>query len=118
MLTEARFGGICKATTRGGFTMARRRTYLQEAHDHYEQSLALLATRLPRSLIIKGTTLLALGGASAVTQLLAACAAGASQDSVTREISDEGKYQWSKYPYIEKYNFRNMPWPTAPYIDG
>jgi peptide/nickel transport system substrate-binding protein len=99
--------------------MAKKRTYLQEAYDYYEERRrAWLGAQVPRSFIIKGTTLVALGGASAVTQLLAACASGAVEQSVTREISQEGAYKWSKYPFIEKYNFRNMPWPATPYVDG
>ena len=99
--------------------MAQKRTYLQEAYDYYEERRrGWLAMQIPRSLMVKGTTLLALGGTSAVTQLLAACAGGASQESVTREISEVGAYKYSKYPFIEKYNFRNMPWPSTPYVDG
>ncbi len=101
--------------------MAPKRIYLQEASDYYREQEGrqrLMAARIPRSLVIKGTTLLALGGASAVQALLAACAASAGQESVTKEISAEGSYKYSKYPYIEKYNFRNLSWGGTPYVDG
>jgi len=99
--------------------MASKRTYLQEAYDYYEERMAhWMAIHVHRGLIVKGTTLLALGGASAVTQLLAACASSGGQESVAREISAEGAYKYSKYPYIEQYNFRNLPWGGTPYVDG
>jgi hypothetical protein len=79
----------------------------------------MLARRVPRSVVVKAGTLAALGGASAVMQILAACAQGGAtaEDQVVR-ASAEGSYTYSKYPHIEKYNFRNLPWPTTPYIDG
>jgi peptide/nickel transport system substrate-binding protein len=101
--------------------MANKQSYFQEAADYWREQQwrqRLMAARVPRSLVVKGTTLLALGGAGAVNQILAACAASAGREGVTKEISTEGSYKWSKFPYIEKYNFRNLPWPTTPYWDG
>ena len=81
--------------------MAPKRTYLQEAHDYYEEQIAFMAARVPRSLIIKGTTLLALGGAGAVQAILAACAAGGASTETVAGTSAEGSYKYSKYPFIE-----------------
>ncbi len=50
--------------------MKPKRSYLDEAHDYYREQQSRqrrLAARVPRSVVIKGTTLLALGGAGAVT---------------------------------------------------
>jgi hypothetical protein len=63
--------------------MAQKRTYLQEAYDYHEQRMAFMAARVPRSLIVKGTTLLALGAQGSI-QLMAACAA-AQPGAVTRK---------------------------------
>ena len=101
--------------------MAPKRTYLQEAHEYYrwqEWCQQMLAMRIPRSIVIKAGSLAALGGASALSQLLAACTLGASEQEDISRASTEGSYKWSKYPMIEKYNFRSMPWPTTPYVDG
>jgi hypothetical protein len=68
--------------------------------------------------VVKASTLAALGGSAAISQLLAACAGGgATTDELTR-VSEEGAYKWSKYPLVEKYNYRNLPWTATPYYDG
>ncbi len=100
--------------------MSQERSYVNQAYEYYhEQSARLFTTRVPRNVVLKAGTLAALGGASALSQLLAACAEGgaSTSDEVVR-ASAEGSYKYSKYPHIEKFNFRNLPWPATPYVDG
>src|SRR5437867_2491221 len=94
--------------------------YLQEANDYAREFWARMALRrtIPRRLVVKAGTLLALGGTSAVSQILAACSSGAQQTEQLERAVGEGQYKWSKYPMVEKYNFRNLPWGGTPYIDG
>ena len=101
--------------------MASKRTYLEQASDYYREQRwhqRLLAARVPRSLAIRAGTLAALGGASVLSQILAACAGGGAQQETTVGTSAEGSYKYSKFPYIEKYNWRNLPWGGTPYVDG
>ncbi len=98
-----------------------QQSYFAEAHEHYKEQRwrrRLLAARLPRSLVVRAGTLAALGGSTALGQLLAACAASGSGKTATVGITAEGSYKYSRFPAIEKYNFRNLPWPTTPYVDG
>lgn len=101
--------------------MARRKqTYLEEAYEYWREvwrRQMAVATR--RSLFLRGSTLAALGGASALNSLLAACASGA--ETVQREVQREaerGTYQYSRYPLVEKYNWRLLPWGGTPYYGG
>src|SRR3989304_2344230 len=97
------------------------RSYAQQAHDYYREQRGhqrLLAARVPRSLAIRAGTLAALGGASVLSQILAACAGGGAEPETTGGTSAEGSYKYSKFPYIEKYNWRNLPWGGTPYVDG
>jgi peptide/nickel transport system substrate-binding protein len=101
--------------------MPTKKTYIQEAADYSRERRwqeRMLEARVPRSLVVRAGTLAAFGGASAISQLLAACAqAGSSTENLTAP-SAEGAYKYSKYPYIEKYNWRNLPWGDTPYVDG
>ena len=101
--------------------METHRSYAQQAHDYYREQRwhqRLLAARVPRSLAIRAGTLAALGGASVLSQILAACAGSGAQKETAIGISAEGAYKYSKFPMIEKYNWRNLPWGGTPYVDG
>jgi hypothetical protein len=102
--------------------MAHKQPYLEQANNYFREQRwreRLLVARVPRSLVVKAGTLAALGGASAVAQLLAACAGGGASDAGTGgQTAGEGAYKWSKYTMIEKYNWRNLPWGGTPYLDG
>ena len=99
--------------------MPQRRTYQDEAYDYLrERTQRLMSTRVPRNLVIKGSTLIALGGASGLAQLMAACTQAGSTREATIGTSAEGSFKYSKYPLIEKYNWRNLPWGGTPYVDG
>jgi hypothetical protein len=101
--------------------MRQQQLYLEEAYEHLREQRwrqRLLAARVPRSLVVRAGTLAALGGASAVAQILAACSAGGTAKETVIGTSAEGAYKYSKYPYIEKYNWRSLPWGGMPYIDG
>ena len=95
----------------------RKQTYEQEAYEYYNQLLGRLAA-LPasRSLVIRAGTLAALGGASALSSLLAACARGTVERDAATETG-EARLAWL-HPYAQKYHWRNLPWPTEPYYDG
>ena len=96
-------------------------SYLDQAVEYYrerEWSRRLLAARVPRNLVVKTGTLLTLGGASAVSQLLTACTQAASREADLSAPSAEGSYKYSKYPLIERYNWRSLPWGGTPYVDG
>src|SRR3972149_3078210 len=101
--------------------MALKQSYIEQAHEYYREQewrRSLLAARVPRSLVVKAGTLAALGGGAAISQLLAACAGGAAEKETVIRASAEGTYKYSKYPYIEKYNWRSLPWGGSPYVDG
>jgi hypothetical protein len=92
--------------------MAQKQSYLDQANEYFRQQRwrdRILAARVPRGIVVKGGTLAALGGASAIAQILAACASGAAEDTSLTQMSVEGAYKYSKFPMIEKYNWRNLP---------
>lgn len=98
--------------------MGRKQTYEEEAYQyHREQFRKMMAVRASRQLVIRAGTLAALGGASAINGLLAACAAG-SQEPELLQLTEAGQYKYSRYPLVEKYHWRTLPWPTTPYIGG
>jgi ABC-type transport system substrate-binding protein len=102
-------------------TFMNSQPYLDQAFEYHRekewlQRLAL--ARVPRRAIVKAGTLGALGGAGALGPLLAACTQAARQESDLAGTSAEGSYKYSKYPLIEKYNWRNLPWGGTPYVDG
>ena len=102
--------------------MTQHQSYQEQAGDHYREQRwqqRLLAARVPRSLVIRGGTLAALGGASAVAQILAACAGGAARDAgLGGATAAEGAFKYSRFVMIEKYNWRLLPWGGTPYVDG
>ena len=96
-------------------------SYRDEAFAYYRErqwQQRLMAARVPRNLVVKGGTLVALGGASALAQLIAACTQAGSTQGTSLGTSAEGNFKYSKYPLIEKYNWRHLPWGGTPYIDG
>src|SRR5574341_14479 len=101
--------------------MERHASYVEQAYDYYREQRwkqRLLAARVPRGLVVRAGTLAGLGGASAVAQILAACAAGGTSKETVIGTSAEGAYQYSKYAYIEKYNCRSLAWGGTPCVDG
>jgi len=101
--------------------MTLKQSYIEQAHEYHREQewrRRLLAARVPRSLVVKAGTLAALGGGAAISPLLAACAGGAAEKETVIGASAEGTYKYSKYPYIEKYNWRSLPWGGTPYVDG
>lgn len=99
--------------------MMRKRSYLEEAHERYwELWRKALATELSRSVAVRAGTLLALGGVSALNGLLAACARGQAQETTGVQELAEGTYRFSRYPLVEKYNWRLLPWGGTPYVGG
>jgi len=100
--------------------MARRQSYIQEAQVYHNRLWAQLMQRAaPRRFVIKAGTLAALGGMGGLNALMAACAGGASRDAglATQEL-EAGAFKYSRYPAIEKYNWRSLPWGGTPYVDG
>lgn len=100
--------------------MGRKRTYEQEAYEEYQRRWQrLMALPLRRSFTVRAGTLAALGGASAINALLAACAqvAGEKADSAleTRSLKD---YQYSPFPLVERYHWRRQHFQEPPYIGG
>ena len=98
-----------------------KQSYQEQSGDYYREQQSvrrLLAARVPRGLVVRAGTLAALGGAGALSQVLAACVGGGAQKETLIGASAEGTYKYSKYPYIEKYNWRNLPWGGTPYVDG
>src|SRR3990170_7835735 len=92
---------------RGGQTMARRQSYIQEAQVYHNRLWAQLMQRTaPRRFVIKAGTLAALGGMGGLNALMAACAGSASRDAgiATLEL-EAGAFKYSRYPAIEKYNW-------------
>lgn len=97
----------------------RRQTYEEEAYEYYRETWRrLAAARASRRLLIRAGTLASLGGVSALNSLLAACAAGRQEQELVQKVSEAGTYKYSRYPLVEKYNWRNLPKPGTPYIGG
>ena len=99
----------------------KKQTYEQEAYDYFRQLWHQSMRRaLSRRLVIRAGTLAALGGASALPSLLAACARAAEEGVPPEQIAaegPEGRLAWI-HPYAVKYHWRRLPWPTEPYYDG
>lgn len=94
--------------------------YLREAKQYHDQLWAQAMRRyFSRRVVIKASTLAALGGASALNGLLAACGTGAQTqpEGLSAELA-AGAYKYSRFPMIEKYNVRNLRWGGTPYLDG
>ena len=95
------------------------RSYQEEAQAYNDAVWAqLMRHTVSRQFVIKAGTLAALGGASALNALIAACAGGAKQEALGAKELEAGKFTYSRYPHIEKYNWRILPWGETPYIDG
>ena len=96
------------------------KTYLQEVYEHSQQRWSQwMAAEMSRRFVIKAGTLAALGGSSALSQLMAACASGGSQSITTGgELLGQGSFKYSRYPLVEKYNWRLVKWDMTPYYGG
>jgi ABC-type transport system substrate-binding protein len=77
-----------------------------------------MGAEMSRRFVIKAGTLAALGGASAMSQLMAACAGGGAQVRVGSEELVEGAFKYSRFPMVEKYNWRLIKWDMTPYYGG
>lgn len=100
--------------------MARRKTYEQEAHEYYRETWrrGMRDLMLTRRLAIKGATLAALGGSSALSALLAACAPGSADRADVSGRLEEGRYEYSPFPLVEKYHWRKQPFAEPPFYGG
>ena len=97
--------------------MARR--HLEQAQRYHDERWAhLMGRALSRRFVLKAGTLAALGGTAALSQLIAACAGGASRTTVDTKEIEAGAFKYSRYPAIEKYNWRSLPWVQTPLVDG
>jgi peptide/nickel transport system substrate-binding protein len=96
-----------------------RRGYLEEAHERYwELWCKAMAAQLSRRITLRAGTLASLGGVSAINALLAACAAGAREGVGTEYVAEAGRYQYSRFPLVEKYHFKRLPLGGTPYYGG
>lgn len=99
--------------------MRRKATYYQEAWAYrYEQWQRAMAARLSRRLVLHGSAIASLGGASALNALLAACATDQAARRESRERLAEGQWKYSPYPQVEKYHWRLLPWSNEVYVGG
>ncbi len=97
-----------------------KKTYLQENYEYSQRRWSeWMGAALTRRFVIKAGTLAALGGTSAMSQLMAACAVGGAQreTSVGAELA-EGSFKYSRFPLVEKYNWRLVKWDMTPYYGG
>ncbi len=96
-----------------------KKTYLQENYEYSQRMWSRwMYSNLSRRFVMKAGTLAALGGASALSQLMAACASsGAQETSVGTELA-EGSFKYSRFPLVEKYNWRLVKWDMTPYYGG
>jgi len=97
-----------------------KKTYLQENYEYSQRRWSeWMAAQMSRRFVIKAGTLAALGGASAMSQLMAACATSGSRDIVAggAELA-EGSFKYSRFPMVEKYNWRLVKWDMTPYYGG
>jgi len=97
----------------------KQRSYQDEAQAYHDAVWAqLMRGAMSRRFVIKAGTLAALGGASALNALIAACAGGARQEEISAKELEAGAFKYSRYPHVEKYNWRSLPWGEKPYLDG
>jgi len=96
-----------------------KKTYLQQNYEYSQRRWSeWMGAEMSRRFVIKAGTLAALGGASALSQLMAACASGGAQEaSVGAELA-EGAFKYSRFPLVEKYNWRLVKWGMTPYYGG
>ena len=97
----------------------KRQSYQDEAQAYHDQRWGqLMRHTVSRQFVIKAGTLAALGGAGALNALMAACTGGAKQEELSARELEAGAFKYSRYPHIEKYNWRSLPWSGTPYVDG
>jgi len=96
-----------------------RKTYLQQNYEYSQRRWSeWMGAEMSRRFVIKAGTLAALGGSAALSQLMAACAGGGSQTIVTGGELGEGAFKFSRFPLVEKYNWRLVQWDMTPYYGG
>src|SRR5579883_832667 len=105
--------------------------------------------RYPRRVVLRASTLAALGGATVMPALLAACGGSSKSNATTGNASKgaappgnaaatsaatnggpditgtqnltpipDGQFKYSRYPLVEKYNWRYLPWGGTPTQGG
>lgn len=98
--------------------MAKHASPLDEAMAYHGQRWQQFMRRqAPRRLLIQAGTLAALGGATAVQAIMAACTGGAREAEYLGR-REEGSFQYSRFPLVDKYNWRRMPMGDVPYYGG
>ncbi len=96
-----------------------KKTYLQENYEYSQRRWSeWMGAELSRRFVIKAGTLAALGGASALNQIMAACAGGGAQSTTTGGELGAGAFKYSRFPLVEKYNWRLVQWGMTPYYGG
>ncbi len=96
-----------------------KKTYLQENYEYSQRMWSQwMASIMSRRFVIKAGTLAALGGQAAMSQLMAACAGGGAQSTIGGEELAEGAFKYSRFPMVEKYNWRLIKWDMTPYYGG
>jgi ABC-type transport system substrate-binding protein len=92
---------------------------LQENYEYSQRMWSQwMGAAMSRRFVIKAGTLAALGGSSALSQLMAACAAGGAQTTTPGGELAEGAFKYSRFPLVEKYNWRLVKWDMTPYFGG
>ena len=76
-----------------------KKTYLQENYEYSQRRWSeWMGAEMSRRFVIKAGTLAALGGASALSQLMAACASGGAQSITTGGELGAGSFKYSRFP--------------------
>jgi peptide/nickel transport system substrate-binding protein len=93
--------------------------YLQEAYEYYQEQWSRAMYKMAsRRFVIKAGTLAALGGATAMSQLMEACAGGAAKETSVGSELAAGSFKYSRFPMVEQYNWRLVKWDMTPYYGG
>jgi ABC-type transport system substrate-binding protein len=96
-----------------------KKTYLQENYEYSQRRWSeWMGAALSRRFVIKAGTLAALGGTSALNQLMAACAGSGAQSGLSSGELEAGAFKFSRFPIVEKYNWRLVKWDMTPYYGG
>ncbi len=96
-----------------------KKTYLQENYEHSQRMWSQwMGSQMSRRFVIKAGTLAALGGSTALAQIMAACAGGAAREISVGSELEAGSFKYSRFPLVEKYNWRLVKWDMTPYYGG
>src|SRR3990172_265821 len=96
-----------------------KKTYLQQNYEYSQRRWSeWMGAEMSRRFVIKAGTLAALGGSAALSQIMAASAGGGAQTIVTGGELGEGAFKFSRFPLVEKYNWRLVQWDMTLYYGG